>query len=133
MRAGLRLVGFENLDDFQECYFEARDNSEDVELLFEEEPENNATATFLTGTDVDRGARASVAAGPGAGQLGKAFTGAAGRSITGVRGLYPQRDRTAFELVCGNERRHFETTRFHRSARFHDTTRDDGGVVAGGF
>ena len=52
MRAGLRLVGFDNLDDFQECYFEARDNGEDVELLFDEEPENNATATFLTGTDV---------------------------------------------------------------------------------
>jgi hypothetical protein len=51
MRAGLRLVGFENIDDFQECYFEARDNGEDVELLFEEEPENNATATFLTGTN----------------------------------------------------------------------------------
>ena len=50
MRAGLRLIGFENLDDFQECYFEARDHGEDVELLFEEE--NNATATFLTGTDV---------------------------------------------------------------------------------
>ena len=46
------MIGFENLDDFQECYFEARDNGEDVELLFEEEPENNATATFLTGTDV---------------------------------------------------------------------------------
>ena len=52
MRAGLRLIGFENLDDFQERYFEARDNGEAVELLFEEEPENNATATFLTGTDV---------------------------------------------------------------------------------
>ena len=52
LHPGVRLVGFENLDDFQECYFEARDNGEDVELLFEEEPENNATATFLTGTDV---------------------------------------------------------------------------------
>ena len=50
MRAGLRLIGFENLDDFQECYFEARDNGEDVELLFEEV--DNPTATFLTGTDV---------------------------------------------------------------------------------
>jgi len=51
MRAGLRLIGFENLDEFQEAYFEARDNEEDVELLFEEERED-ATATFLTGTDV---------------------------------------------------------------------------------
>ena len=51
MHPGVRLVGFENLDDFQECYFEARDNGEDVELLFEEERED-ATATFLTGTDV---------------------------------------------------------------------------------
>ena len=52
MRAGLRLIGFEDLDEFQDAYFEARDNGEAVELLFEEEPENNATATFLTGTDV---------------------------------------------------------------------------------
>jgi len=51
MRAGLRLIGFEDLDEFQEAYFEARDNEEDVELLFEEERED-ATATFLTGTDV---------------------------------------------------------------------------------
>ena len=51
MRAGLRLIGFDSLDDFQECYFAARDNGEDVELLFEEERED-ATATFLTGTDV---------------------------------------------------------------------------------
>ena len=50
MRAGLRFIGFENLDDFQERYFEARDNGEDVELLFEEV--DNPTATFLTGTDV---------------------------------------------------------------------------------
>jgi hypothetical protein len=50
MRAGLRLIGFEHLDEFQERYFEARDHEEDVELLFEEEPEN-PTATFLTGTD----------------------------------------------------------------------------------
>ena len=45
------MVGFEDLDEFQEAYFEARDNEEDVELLFEEERED-ATATFLTGTDV---------------------------------------------------------------------------------
>ncbi len=51
MRAGLRLIGFEDLDEFQDAYFEARDNGEAVELLFEEEPVD-ATATFLTGTDV---------------------------------------------------------------------------------
>ena len=45
------MIGFEDLDEFQEAYFEARDNGEAVELLFEEERED-ATATFLTGTDV---------------------------------------------------------------------------------
>jgi hypothetical protein len=50
LHPGVRLVGFENLDDFQERYFEARDHEEDVELLFEEV--DNPTATFLTGTDV---------------------------------------------------------------------------------
>ena len=44
------MIGFEDLDEFQDAYFEARDNGEDVELLFEEV--DNPTATFLTGTDV---------------------------------------------------------------------------------
>ena len=51
MRPGLRVANYTDLDAFERAYFAARDEDEDVEVLFEDDGASPPTATFLTGTD----------------------------------------------------------------------------------
>ena len=79
----VRLVGFENLDDFQERYFEARDTARTSSCCSKKRTiQQRRSSREQTGC----GARAACAAGPGAGHLGKRYKRR--RSVKGVRGLY---------------------------------------------